>query len=55
MTFAGKEQCLAESAVERRLKARDAGCIEAFMIGGELGEALEIDAVTRMRHHERAR
>src|SRR5262249_10631240 len=54
MSLGGVEQTGAEAALERRLERADALGIERAMAAGETGKALEIGAVARMRHHQRA-
>ena len=54
MAFAGKEQRVAEAAFERGLDRGERRRIDPLVTGGESRKALEIIAVARMRHHQRA-
>ena len=54
MTLVRIEQARAEAALERRLQRANALGVQPSVTGGESGKALEIGAVARMRHHQRA-
>ena len=54
MAFVRVEQAVAEAAFQRRLEFTQSPCIEPPMAGGAPGKPLEVAAVARMRHDQRA-
>ena len=54
MAFVGIKQAVAETAFQRGFDLGHRGGIEPPVAGGHFGEAVEIGAVARMRHHQRA-
>ena len=55
MAFVGKEQRVAEAAVERGFEHwRWLAASSRSVAAGQLREAVEVGAVARMRHHQRA-
>ncbi len=54
MALAGEEQRVAETAIERGFEFGEVFGVQPLVFGRHLGEAFEVGALARMRHHQRA-